>query len=49
MGMGSVGVTVVELVSKVVLFWAFFEISLVVTLEPHVGHTKSPIPILYHG
>ena len=28
-----------ELVSKVV--WAFFEIFLLVTLEPHVGHTKS--------
>ena len=30
-----------ELVSKVV-FWAFFEISLLITLEPHVGHTKYP-------
>ena len=30
-----------ELVSKVV-FWAFFEISLLVALEPHVGHTKFP-------
>ena len=30
-----------ELVSKVV-FWAFFEISLLITLEPHVGHTKFP-------
>ena len=29
------------LVSKVV-FWAFFEISLHRTLEPHVGHTKFP-------
>ena len=28
-----------ELVSKVV-FWAFFEISLLITLEPHVGHTN---------
>ena len=27
--------------SKVV-FWAFFEISLLITLEPHVGHTKFP-------
>ena len=30
-----------ELVSKAV-FWAFFEISLLITLEPHVGHTKFP-------
>ena len=29
------------LVSKVVI-WAFFDISLVITLEPHVGHTKFP-------
>ena len=28
-----------ELVSKVV-FWSFFEVSLLITLEPHVGHTK---------
>ena len=25
-----------------VVFWAFFEISLLVTLEPQVGHTKFP-------
>ena len=30
-----------ELVSKVV-FWAFFDIYLLITLEPHVGHTKFP-------
>ena len=30
-----------ELVSKVV-FWAFFEAFLLVTLEPHVGHTNFP-------
>ena len=30
-----------ELVSKVVL-WAFFEISILIALEPHVGHTKFP-------
>ena len=30
-----------EYVSKVV-FWAFFEISVLVTLEPHVGHNKFP-------
>ena len=30
-----------ELVSKVVI-WAFFEISLLITLELHVGHTKFP-------
>ena len=30
-----------ELVSRAV-FWAFFEISLVITLKPHVGHTKFP-------
>ena len=46
MGSGGVGVVVgvrvwLELVSKVV-FWAFFEISLLRTLEPHVGHTKFP-------
>ena len=29
------------LVSKVVIL-AFFDISLVITLEPHVGHTKFP-------
>ena len=28
-----------ELVYKVV-FWALFEISLLITPEPHVGHTK---------
>ena len=28
-----------ELVSKVV-FWAIFEISLLITLEPHVGHAQ---------
>ena len=45
--MGRVGVRVrviglgLELVSRAV-FWAFFEISLVITLEPHVGHTKFP-------
>ena len=31
-----------ELVSKVVVFWAFFETSLFITLEPHVGHTEFP-------
>ena len=31
------------LVSKVVVvFWAFVEISLLITLEPHLGHTKFP-------
>ena len=40
MGRGGVGVRVrVRIVSKGVL-WAFFEISLLITLEPHVGHTK---------
>ena len=29
------------LVSKVV-FWTFFETCLLITLEPHVGHTKFP-------
>ena len=29
------------LVSKAV-FWALFEISLLITLGPHVGHTKYP-------
>ena len=29
------------LVSKVVI-WTFFHVSLVITLEPHVGHTKFP-------
>ena len=41
MGRGGGGVKVIELVSKVE-FWAFFEISLLITLEPHVGHTKLP-------
>ena len=31
-----------ELVTKVVINWAFFEISLLLTLEPHFGHTKFP-------
>ena len=35
----------VEVVSKVV-FSAFFEISLLIKLEPHVGHTK--FPDFYH-
>ena len=26
----------------VVVFWAFFEIPLLITLEPHVSHTKFP-------
>ena len=30
-----------RLVSKVV-FWAFFQIFLLIALEPHVGHTKFP-------
>ena len=30
------------LVSKVVI-WAFFDISLVITLEPHVDHTIFPV------
>ena len=25
-----------------VVFWVFFEMSLLITLEPHVGHTKFP-------
>ena len=29
-----------ELVVSKAVFWAFFEVSLLVTLEPHVGHTK---------
>ena len=43
--MGRSGVRVRVTVSKVV-FWAFFEISLLITLEPHVGHTKFPDSIL---
>ena len=39
--MGRSGVRVRVIVSKAV-FWAFFEISLLVTLEPHAGHTKFP-------
>ena len=35
-----------DLVYKVV-FWAFFEISHLITLESHVGHPNSPISILY--
>ena len=35
LGLGS------ELVSKV-MFWAFFEIPLLITLEPHGRHTKFP-------
>ena len=35
LGLGS------ELVPKVVL-WVLFEISVLITLEPHVGHTNFP-------
>ena len=31
-----------ELASKVLINWAFFEMFFLVTLEPHVGHTKFP-------
>ena len=44
-GLGSGLGLGLELVSKLVsevVFWAFFEISLLITLEPHVGHTKFP-------
>ena len=40
--MGRVRVIGLELVSKVV-FWANFVISLPITLEPSVGHTKFPV------
>ena len=39
--MGRSGVRVRVIVSRVV-FWAFFEIALLTTLGPHVGHTKLP-------
>ena len=38
--MGRAGLGL-KLVSKVV-FWAFFEGSLLITMEPHMGHTKFP-------
>ena len=42
MGRGGLGLGLgLAFVSKVV-FWAFFEVSLLITLEPHVGHTKFP-------
>ena len=39
--MGRSGVRVRVIVSRVV-FWAFFEVALLMTLDPHVGHTKLP-------
>ena len=47
MGRGGSGSVIgLESVSEAV-FWAFFDISLLVTLEPQEGHTKFPISILY--
>ena len=42
MGRAGLGLGLgLEFVSKVV-FWAFFEMSLPITLEPHVGYTQFP-------
>ena len=42
MGRGGLGLGLgLAFVSKGVL-WTFFEVSLLITLEPHVGHTNFP-------